>query len=203
VFSFRNFKTASVYKIVGDAKTFRLSRTAKNQKDFKVDAQNEWRRTDDYAMLVGQFCHFPNKSSAIYRQAITKNVTLFSYAHLHFMFKFYKRNDFELLWNVGKNLKNCLHDNELKSAKKYWEKIDTVILKIFDQTPTSLEKIKRLDVETTRKLGKEGIAYWENKITELMGLSKQEAIRRLIKSEKIEAKIDQIRKMIAEKGDNE
>ena len=32
------------YSIVGDAKAFRLSRTAKNQKDFKVQALNDWRK---------------------------------------------------------------------------------------------------------------------------------------------------------------
>ena len=32
------------YTIVGDAKAFRLSRTAKNQKDFKVEALDKWRK---------------------------------------------------------------------------------------------------------------------------------------------------------------
>ncbi len=32
----------SKYSIVGDAKTFRLSRTAKNQKDFKIKALDDW-----------------------------------------------------------------------------------------------------------------------------------------------------------------
>jgi type II restriction enzyme len=194
---------SSNYKIVGDAKTFRLSRTAKNQKDFKVEALDSWRRTNDYAMLVGPFCHFPKKSSAIYKQAITRNVTLLSYAHLYFMLKFYRKNNFEPLWNIGKKLQNSIRGEELKSAEKYWNQIDTTIIEIFDQSSATLEKIKQLDIELTQKLGQEGIIYWENKIKELMGLSKQEAIRRLIKSEKIEAKIDQIRKMISCKNANE
>ncbi|MDR2641177.1 MAG: HindIII family type II restriction endonuclease [Planctomycetaceae bacterium] len=69
-------------------------------------------------------------------------------------------------------------------------------LDIFNQSSSTLETVKQLDVERTRKLRQEGITYWENKIKELKGLSKQEAIRRLIKSEKIEAKIDQIKKII-------
>jgi hypothetical protein len=40
------------YTLVGDAKCFRLSRTAKNQKDFKVSALDDWRRTGTYAVLV-------------------------------------------------------------------------------------------------------------------------------------------------------
>jgi hypothetical protein len=37
------FGKADNYSIVGDAKTFRLSRTAKNQKDFKVNALDSWK----------------------------------------------------------------------------------------------------------------------------------------------------------------
>ena len=34
---------ATSYSLVADAKAFRLSRTAKNQKDFKVDAMDSWK----------------------------------------------------------------------------------------------------------------------------------------------------------------
>ncbi|WP_164177134.1 HindIII family type II restriction endonuclease, partial [Streptococcus pneumoniae] len=40
------------YGLVADAKSFRLSRTAKNQKDFKVKALSEWREDKDYAVLT-------------------------------------------------------------------------------------------------------------------------------------------------------
>ncbi|MDX9974387.1 MAG: HindIII family type II restriction endonuclease, partial [FCB group bacterium] len=40
------------YALVADAKAFRLSRTAKNQKDFKVQSLRHWRRHRDYALLV-------------------------------------------------------------------------------------------------------------------------------------------------------
>ena len=53
------FAESDKYKIVGDAKTFRLSRTAKNQKDFKVEALDSWRRTSDYALLAGPFLSVP------------------------------------------------------------------------------------------------------------------------------------------------
>jgi len=68
------------YSIVGDAKTFRLSRTAKNQKDFKVSALDSWRKGNNYAMLVAPLSQYPNRSSQIYSQTIDKNVTLLSYA---------------------------------------------------------------------------------------------------------------------------
>ena len=40
------------YSFVADAKAFRLSRTAKNQKDFKVQAMDNWKHGKPYAMVV-------------------------------------------------------------------------------------------------------------------------------------------------------
>jgi type II restriction enzyme len=66
---------AADYSIVGDAKVFRLSRTAKNQKDFKVAALSGWRGKKTYALLVGPLYQFPPKNSQIYEQAIRQKVT--------------------------------------------------------------------------------------------------------------------------------
>ncbi|WP_228484234.1 HindIII family type II restriction endonuclease, partial [Leptospira borgpetersenii] len=49
------------YSFVADAKVFRLSRTAKNQKDFKVQAMDGWRNTKDFAMVVGTKYQRPRK----------------------------------------------------------------------------------------------------------------------------------------------
>ena len=186
------------YKIVGDAKTFRLSRTAKNQKDFKVESLDSWRRSSDYAILVGPLCQFPTTSSAIYRQAIARNVTLLSYAHLYFMLKYFSSKiNIESLWNAGKTMQKQGTSGDLKSARYYWEWMNSTLLDCFGKTDKDFDAIRQLDIETTRRLGNEGIQYWEKKIDEYRLLSKEEAIRRLIKAEKIEAKIEQIKKAIA------
>jgi type II restriction enzyme len=186
------------YKIVGDAKTFRLSRTAKNQKDFKVEALDSWRRSNDYAMFAGPLNQFPNTSSAIYRQAILKNVTLLSYSHLHFMVKFNtSKMDCTELWKIGKSLERQCSQNELRSAEIYWRAIDEVVLRICKKKKQDLEEVKKLDRHHTRELGNEGIRYWESKIEEYKEMSREEAIRQLLKAEKIEAKIEQIKKAIA------
>ena len=56
----------SKYSIVADAKAFRLSRTAKNQKDFKVEALSKWRGKKDYACLVSPLYHYPRNTSQTY-----------------------------------------------------------------------------------------------------------------------------------------
>ena len=40
------------FSFVADAKAFRLSRTAKNQKDFKVQAMDNWKKGKPYATIV-------------------------------------------------------------------------------------------------------------------------------------------------------
>ncbi len=50
----------SSYSIVADAKAFRLSRTAKNQKDFKIAALDDWRKEKTYACLVAPLYQYPS-----------------------------------------------------------------------------------------------------------------------------------------------
>lgn len=57
-------------------------------------------------------------------------------------------------------------------------------------------KYKEFEISKTKEIGMEGIAYWKNKITEFGKLSKKEAVRLLIKAEKIEAKIRTIERAI-------
>ncbi len=73
------------YTFVADAKTFRLSRTAKNQKDFKVSALSRWRGNADFAILVCPYFQYPRKESQIYKQALDSNVCLLSWEHLYFL----------------------------------------------------------------------------------------------------------------------
>jgi hypothetical protein len=78
------FGRTSAYTVVGDAKAFRLSRTAKNQKDFKVHALDDWRKSNTYASLVSPLYQYPKRYSQIYQQAIDRNVTLISVVSVKF-----------------------------------------------------------------------------------------------------------------------
>lgn len=59
-----------------------------------------------------------------------------------------------------------------------------------------MKTYKLLEIEKTKQIGNEGINYWKQKIDSFRKLSKEEAIRLLIKSEKIEVKIKTIEKAI-------
>lgn len=189
------FGTAKDYTIVGDAKTFRLSRTAKNQKDFKISALDTWRKKNNYALLVAPLMQYPTNKSQIYEQAIKRNVTLLSYTHLHFLLDFYNGKSLLELWETGKRLA-LLDESEHEKFYIYWNEIDKTVCGIVGQSEEKLKEYKTLEINKTKQIGDEGITFWKNKIAEFSKLSKAEAIKLLIKSEKIETKIKTIEKAI-------
>ncbi len=178
------------YSIVGDAKAFRLSRTAKNQKDFKVQALNDWRKSNTYACLASPLYQYPQRASQIYEQAIERNVTLLSYTHLKFLLDCTEGQNLDPLWRIGSELPKS------KNAQQYWEAIDETTRKITGASEETLSSHKQETIDKIKQLGKEGIDYWETRITDYKKLSQEEAVARLIKAEKVEAKIGTIKKAI-------
>ena len=189
------FGQTDEYTLVGDAKTFRLSRTAKNQKDFKISALDSWKQGNNYAMLAAPLTQYPTTKSQIYAQAIEKNVTLISYTHLHFLLDFHNKQSLKPLWETG-NILSKSSKIDSQNSENYWRAIDEATISIVGKKMEDLKKYKLLEIEKTKQIGNEGIIYWKQKIDSFSKLSKEEAIILLIKSEKIEAKIKTIEKAI-------
>jgi len=187
---------SSNYSIVADAKTFRLSRTAKNQKDFKVSALDSWRGNNNFSMLVAPLYQYPKRISQIYKQAITRNVTLYSYTHLKFIIAINPKTDLKEILDIGNLIKTEVKGNEQLKADIYWENIDKITLKVTGGSIKELEDYKRETIKITKELGNEGVSYWNNIIEEIKKLPKEEAIKELIKAKKIDQKIRVIRKAI-------
>lgn len=184
------FGSTANYSIVADAKAFRLSRSAKNQKDFKVAALDDWRREDTYACLVAPLYQYPNRFSQIYAQAEERNVTLLSYIHLKFLLDHFSGQPLNTLWRTARRLPPS------KNARRYWEAIDDAIVSITETSYQRLRDYKQLEIETINQVGQEGILHWQSVMQDYNQLSKDAAIQRLIKAEKIEQKIEVIRKSI-------
>lgn len=182
-------KTAD-YTLVGDAKAFRLSRTAKNQKDFKVNALNAWRRTNTFACLVAPLYQYPSRRSQIYMQAMTQNVVLLSYVHLRFMLDYLPDVSLASLWNAPRTLPPSGH------AADYWHAIERVVLDLTGQSTTTLATYKQAEVERNRTIGETEIHYLEQVIQHYQHLSQQEAVQRLIKAEKLESRLETIRRTV-------
>ncbi len=185
------FADGKTYTLVSDGKAFRLSRTAKNQKDFKISALNDWRKKDTYACLVAPLPQFPNTSSQIYSQAVTHNVTLLSYTHLLFLVEHGTSGILEDLWKIAATLQAN------GEAKTYWNALDQLVANLCGKSQQELDQIKTVEATKMRELGQEGINYWRDKIKIYQSLTKDQAIRQLIKAEKIESKIKTIERAIA------
>jgi len=178
------------YDVVGDAKAFRLSRTAKNQKDFKVESLNQWRKDAEYACLVGPLYQYPSRTSQIYLQAIRYNVTILSFTHMSFMIKvgFQDGTALKKLWEATKDIKIS------KDAEQYWNRINKVMLEI---TGASAADWRREVKESAKRLpiqGLEQLNYWEEVKARISHMPKEVLVDELIKALKIEAKIEVIKR---------
>ena len=156
------------YSLVGDAKAFRLSRTAKNQKDFKVKSMVDWKGDNDYAVLVCPYYQYPKSNSQIYGQALDNNVCLLSWEHLLLFLKKSitesKTLDLSNVWNMSDTLSGNV---SLKDKNKdinfhvSGNKINCEYLKI------ELSELDKLFADCRSSIVKRGeseIVFWEKQI---------------------------------------
>ena len=178
------------YSVVGDAKAFRLSRTAKNQKDFKVESLNSWRKGAEYATLCSPLYQYPSANSQIYLQASTYNVTLFSYTHLAFLIRHKPQDTSSIrdLWNVSKTIIPS------KNAVAYWNAVDTCVVTISNTQPQDWNREQQQMQQRLPGLGNEQIVFWEEEKKKIQQLPHDEAVRELVKALKIDGKIKAIRR---------
>ena len=182
------------YTLVADAKVFRMSRTAKNQKDFKVAALSGWRNDADYAVLCAPYFQYPLKSSQIYAQALDYQVAFISWEHLIFLTEWHaketEKQGFSGLWNFCETYSHqILHSDRKQNFMRAFDKTVTKLAGLEHAAFTTL--LDRRIQEITRR-GKQEINFWEEEIRRIEGYSREEAIQELIESKKIHQKIRQI-----------
>jgi hypothetical protein len=179
---------AENYTLVGDAKAFRLSRTAKNQKDFKVEPLNQWRKGADFAVLLAPIYQYPNSTSQIYSQAINYNVTLLSYTHLAFLLQSdVSPNDLKLLFELSGTLKGG------KDAKSYWDAITDLMLKITGRQIAEWNEAIEHSLTCMTIQARKEITFWNEEKTRIKGLNHEDATNLLIDVLKIDSKIKTIK----------
>jgi len=190
------YSKAKGYTLVSDAKCFRLSRTAKNQKDFKIKALDDWRRRDTYALLVAPLPQYPVDRSQIYPQAFSQNVTLLSYFHLQFLMENDVRGRLENLWRLPEYIKKHYKIGEQERGFTYWQAVDAVICEVTKRPTQVLKDYRRHEIEKVKEIGQEGINYWQSRIESLSKLTREQAVKLLIKAHKIEQKIETIERAV-------
>lgn len=191
---------AKDYSFVADAKSFRLSRTAKNQKDFKVQAMDNWKRGKPYAMVVCPIYQLPNRSSQIYQQATLRNVCVFTYSHLSLLLTFSeaesKTKAQQLLLNIFQAIPLL---NPSKNAIDYWLTINKTMLEFSKKIKNLWNIEKEASIQSISIAKGEALTFLAQEREKIMRMSHQEALKELIKVHKIDSKINTI-KSISDNG---
>ncbi|HHE8847126.1 TPA: HindIII family type II restriction endonuclease, partial [Haemophilus influenzae] len=166
------------YGLVADAKSFRLSRTAKNQKDFKVKALSEWREDKDYAVLTAPFFQYPTTKSQIFKQSLDENVLLFSWEHLAILLQLDLEEtnifSFEQLWNFPKkqSKKTSVSDAEnnfMRDFNKYF-------MDLFKIDKDTLNQLLQKEINFIEKRSLIEKKYWKKQINIIKNFTREEAI---------------------------
>lgn len=187
---------AKGYSLVADAKAFRLSRTAKNQKDFKVQAMDGWRNGLDYAVVVCPIYQLPGTSSQIYQQAIARNVCILSYSHLATLLALAQKQGAKYgeagLEKVLKTV-SLLHPS--KNATDYWTGINHALVGALGKHHGLWTDEKKASLEGLAVVKSEALKYLRQERDRLLGLSHKEALAELIRFAGLDSRIAQIERL--------
>ncbi len=186
------------YSLVGDAKAFRLSRTAKNAKDFKVNSMVHWKGDSDYSVLACPYYQYPKSNSQIYKDALNGNVSLFSWEYLYILLKE------DIVETPDINLKDIWNQSAIIASHTAMTDSKTNFLAIQNKNIANLihieeskfndyfDEIKKLLINR----GYSEIQYYENEIERIKFLSRKKAINELLISLKLDSKINTIKTFI-------
>lgn len=181
------------HSLVADAKAFRLSRTAKNQKDFKVQAMDGWRHGLDFAIVVCPIYQLPSRTSQIYQQAIARNVCILSYSHLATLVSLASRTDTRrsqaALLTV---LKSVSLLNPTKSALDYWSGINRALVGELSSHLDLWTREKTESMQGLTVVKEEALRYLWAERDRLLSLSHQEALEELLRLAGLDARIGTI-----------
>ncbi len=175
------------FSFVADAKAFRLSRTAKNQKDFKVQAMDSWKHGKPFAMVVCPSYQLPTRTSQIYQQAAARSVCISTYTHLAvFVRHAHQAGQTATIKLVHELFKSVAAMNPSKDAATYWQTIN----RTFNKSSQDLDEIWREEkiasIESIGLAREEALRFLAAERERIMKLSRDEAIREVMRWRKIE-----------------
>lgn len=182
------------FGFVADAKAFRLSRTAKNQKDFKVQAMDGWKRGKPFAMLVCPVYQLPSRTSQIYEQAAARSVCICTYTHLAVFTRYAETSGWDkaigLLHGVFRAVEAM---NPSKDARAYWYTVNRTFLDADRRIADVWREEKMASVESVRVAQEEALSYLAGERRRIMRLSRREAIQEVLQWRKLDSRMKAVR----------
>lgn len=180
---------ADGYSFVADAKSFRLSRTAKNQKDFKIQAMDGWKRGKPYAVVVCPIYQLPSTSSQIYQQATVRNVCIFTYSHLAMLAKFASIEGTARIEAILKTIFDSIPLlNPSKASMPYWYAVNRAMLDSSEHMTELWLREKQAAVESIAIAKDLALKYLAIERERIMRLNRADAINELVRCRKFDNK---------------
>lgn len=181
------------YDFVADAKAFRLTRTAKNQKDFKLSSLSAWKNAKKYGFVVAPSYHLPVRKSQIYNQITSSNVSILTFTHLATLVSYENHSPNQSAALLKELLDVPAYLNPSDSALPYWQTVNNIMVSDSTLKDIWLEE-KEATIESLNILKQEGLDYLSRERSRIMKMTRQDAIQALISSNKIGEKEELIRK---------
>ncbi|MBF0344452.1 MAG: HindIII family type II restriction endonuclease [Nitrospirae bacterium] len=188
------------YSFICDAKAFRLSRTAKNQKDFKVNSMLAWRGEHNYAILVCPFFQYPKSNSQIYGQALDGNICLISWEHISFLLdrgiEESKSVNLSNIWNISERLGESVTIKDKNKNINFHEKGNKLICSDLSiDYEIMILYFSNCKISIVNR-GEDEIKFWEKHIEDIKTYDREKALRELIIALKLKEKVNTISRFI-------
>ena len=181
------------YSFVADAKAFRLSRTAKNQKDFKAQAMDNWKHGKPYAMVVCPVYQLPSRTSQIYKQAADRSVCIATYTHLAVLVRYTQGSTqnkaMELVREVFRTVEAM---NPSESAASYWQAVNRTFLDFDGAIGTIWQDEKLASNEAICISKEEALTFLATERERIMRLSRADAIKEVLKWSTLDNKVQKV-----------
>lgn len=173
--------TASRFSFVADAKTFRLSRTAKNQKDFKIQAMNGWKYGKPYAMVVAPVYQVPIRTSQIYQQSTSLNVAIITFPHIALLVTLSLESGRQVavdaLMRIFEAVETALPSSD---ATSYWTIVNRSFLEITPRASAFWLNEKTASLDSLAALKREGLAFLASQREAILKMTHEEALHFLM-----------------------
>lgn len=182
------------HSLVADAKAFRLSRTALNPKDYKIEALSTWKRDADFSLLVGPVAGFPEGTSRLYAEALRYRVVLLSYSHLAFMIEHAQLELFDPypIWDSSDGIRNAYGTSP--RAGEYWAAFDNIFQETLHVAPTDWHSTRQRYLMNLLELAEDQVAHFERVKQQVGRMSHSQLVNLAIEALKIDNKIEAIRR---------
>ncbi|MFS0695872.1 HindIII family type II restriction endonuclease [Streptomyces nitrosporeus] len=182
------------HSLVADAKAFRLSRTALNPKDYKIEALSRWRKGADYSVLVAPVAGYPEGESRVYVEADRYRVTLLSYSHLALMIDAGAGpSQLEAVWGRG----GGGHTSSTVGAATYWSALDSALREALAWDLADWSEARREYFESLLISAADELEYFGRVKEDIGAMSREELERIAVDALKIDSKVRTIRARMA------